>query len=123
VLHYDGVSWSLNWQINSFHDQPSDALTGIWPVAANDVFMVGFRGRIFHYDGSAWTPMASPTSANLLDLWGSSHSDLFAVGDDGILRYDGSTWTSINPTKGTRVWGAGSDVFVLTDGGVLHGTR
>jgi hypothetical protein len=124
VWHFDGATWSQNYQINTTLDDPSANLLGIWPIAANDVFMVGVRGRIFRYDGVKWTPMTSPTTANLFDIWGTSGSDMFAVGDAGILHYDGSSWTVIDQTKSTRVWGTGTtDIFVLTDGGVLHGTR
>jgi len=30
-------------------------LTGVSAVAANDVFAVGDKGTILHYDGTAWT--------------------------------------------------------------------
>ena len=44
-----------------------------------------------HYD--------NVTDAWLHDIWGSSGSDIFAVGQDGvdgiILHYDGTTWSNI----------------------------
>jgi hypothetical protein len=123
VWHFDGSTWTENHVIGTLLGEPGGELLGIWPVASNDVFMVGTQGRIFRYDGSDWTPMTSPTSVNLVDVWGTSGSDVFAVGSGGILRFDGSTWKVIDERAGTRVWGAGRDVFVLTEGGVLHGTR
>jgi uncharacterized repeat protein (TIGR01451 family) len=59
-------------------------------------------------------------------VWGTSGSDVFAVGSDGtILHYDGTTWSpmSSGTTKGLRgVWGSsGSDVFAVgSDGTILH---
>ncbi len=70
--------------------------------------------------------MTSGTSKFLYSVWGSSGSDVFAVGDYGtILHYDGSTWSSI-PSGTTNyllgIWGSsGSDVFVVGDHGtILH---
>jgi hypothetical protein len=58
-----------------------------------DVFVVGPtpNGMILHYDGHAWSPMPSGTSHWLCSGWGTSRSDVFAVGEGGtILHYDGS---------------------------------
>jgi hypothetical protein len=72
--------------------------------------------------------MSIETTDFLWGIWGSSGSDVFAVGWSGnILHYDGTTWSSMS--KGTHdgfnaVWGSsGSDVFVVgaTAGGyALH---
>jgi hypothetical protein len=41
--------------------------------------------------------MSSGTIQNLYDIWGSSGSDVFVVGQAGtILHYDGSTWSPIS---------------------------
>jgi hypothetical protein len=55
--------------------------------------------------------MAAPTKAELWDIWGSSSSDVFAVGSAGMVaRYDGAAW-NVTPTPTaatlTGVWGAG----------------
>jgi hypothetical protein len=70
--------------------------------------------------------MTSGTSNWLFGVWGSSGSNVFAVGDSGtILHYDGSSWSSM--TSGTSndlegVWGSsGSNVFATGEGGtILH---
>ncbi|MEA3435396.1 MAG: hypothetical protein U9R43_02950 [Thermodesulfobacteriota bacterium] len=68
-----------------------------------------------------------PDKAILLkNLWGSSGTDVFAVGSDGtVLHYDGNNWSSM--TSGTTehlngVWGSsGTDVFAVgLNGTVLH---
>ena len=81
---------------------------------------------MLHYDGKGWSDMASGTDTELHDVWGTSSSDVFAVGSGGvILHYDGNSWTSM--PSGTAsdlygVWGSSSsDVFVAgTAGAVLH---
>jgi hypothetical protein len=75
--------------------------------------------------------MESGTTNHLLRVWGSSGSDVFAVGGDNysyagiVLHYDGSVWSPM--TSGTTnwirdVWGSsGSDVFAVgEDGNILH---
>ena len=91
-----------------------------WLDPAGDIFVVGNKGAIIRYNSSIqrWVPMASgidmgPNLAYNLDLysvWGTSSSNLYAVGGgftvsgDGsptetgiILHYDGSgdTWTTV----------------------------
>jgi hypothetical protein len=40
--------------------------------------------------------MKTGTVPHLRAVWGSSESEVYAVGDDGtILHYDGSTWTAM----------------------------
>ncbi|MFC1926945.1 hypothetical protein ACFLWV_04270, partial [Chloroflexota bacterium] len=54
-------------------------------------------------DSNTWTPMTSGTLDDLWGVWGSSSTDVFAVGDNGtILQYDGSDWTPM--TSGTAEW-------------------
>jgi uncharacterized repeat protein (TIGR01451 family) len=73
-----------------------------------------------------WKTAASGTPERLYGVWGSSGSDVFAVGDYGtILHYDGETWSAMD--SGTTrdlsgVWGSrGDDVFAVgANGTVLH---
>ncbi len=68
----------------------------------------------------------NPPSADYVDVWGTSSSDVFAVGYDGtIVHYNGETWSPM--TSGTTarlygVWGTSStDVYVVGhDGTILH---
>jgi hypothetical protein len=66
--------------------------------------------------------MNSGTGTWLNDIWGSSSSDVFAVGGWGqgtIQHYDGSTWSTMSndiPTSSgfTGIWGSSpSDVYVV----------
>jgi len=81
VLCFGTQSWA-DWQ----EQRPIYSLTGVWGSSANDVFVVG--DRILHYDGTAWTEMASPASDWLNGVWGSSANDVFAVSRHGLIRLD-----------------------------------
>jgi hypothetical protein len=87
------------------------------------VFAVSDSGKILHYDGSSWSLMTCVSKVELTGVWGSSASDVFAVGYNDknlgvILHYDGSSW-SIMTVDTIRVnfagvWGSSaSDVFAV----------
>lgn len=73
-----------------------------------------------------WTPVTSPTTSDLIGLWGSSANDVWAVGLGGtILRWQGSSWTKVtSPVTESLydVWGSSAnDVWAVGDfGTVLH---
>jgi hypothetical protein len=82
--------------------------------------------------GLTWAA-ASPTTETLWGIWGSSGTDVFAVGLSGtILHYDGSAWTkmtippSVSSCTVVDVWGtSATDVFATMGGsyacgGILH---
>jgi hypothetical protein len=101
ILHYDGQRWS---------QQPASGdLRSVWSNGPSDAFAVGLggvNGIILHYDGTSWSEMEgislSPPGGQInfyLSVWGSSHSDVFAVGEyldvtnrGLIAHYDGTAW-------------------------------
>jgi len=120
VLRFDGYRWSPMYGAGG-------RLKGsaIWGSAPNSVFAVDFS-TIYHYDGISWTTTIVGTQADLLDVRGSSDSNVFAVGASGtILHFDGERWTAF--TSGTLerlkgVWCVSeSDVFAVGESGtILH---
>lgn len=67
-------------------------------------------------NGSGWTTMNSNTTVTLFAVWGSSASDVWVVGDEGVAEhYDGTGWTVISPPGAgtlTAVAGSGpNDVY------------
>ncbi|RPJ60732.1 MAG: S-layer homology domain-containing protein [Acidobacteria bacterium] len=102
-----------------------NTLRSVCGSSAADVFAVGDGGSIIHYNGTAWSIMASGTTNRLNGVWASSASDVFAVGVSGtILHFDGTNWSAM--TSGTTewlssVWGtSATDVFVTAGTAILH---
>ena len=73
---------------------------------------------------SAWRFMASGVTEDLLDVWGSAASDVWAVGFSGrVLHWDGRKWSSV-PSGNTAnlygLWGASkNDIWTGGAGGVI----
>jgi hypothetical protein len=139
VAHYDGTRWStINTRAGA---AGADSWFRLWvgQVRSNDVWAVNTIwhptneservSTVEHYDGAAWTTLLRRTPADasnedvrLEDIWGTSGSDLYVVGTGGILHYDGTGWTEINSSPGTRILGIPSQgIFVLGTDVVLHG--
>src|SRR5258707_5879544 len=47
IFHYDGVSWTAQTSATT------DPLAGVWGGSGSDVFAVGRRGTIVHYNGTS----------------------------------------------------------------------
>jgi hypothetical protein len=84
-----------------------NTLGGVWGDGKGTLFAVG-SGTLLTWNGS--TCSASFVSGSFGDVWGSSASDVWAVGQDGaIAHWDGAAWSSSN--SGTTsslyaVWGS-----------------
>ena len=109
----------------------SDAsLLGIWSADPMTTFAAGTDGVIIvtRDGGVTWTRMTTGTTANFTGIWGSSATDVFAVGGQGtIVHWDGFTWRrQASPTDDAlldltgfgpdRVYAVGVDAALAYDG-------
>ena len=87
-------------------DPCRNALYGVAVVpgsGGNDVWAVGDKGTILHWNGSVWNAVASPTTKKLRAV-AMAHADLgVAVGYNGVLiQWNGTSWS--NSTVSTDDW-------------------
>jgi len=141
ILHYSPYEWS-------FMSTSSYDLLAVWNSSPSDVFAVGenrmlqyydnsyhYYSRILHYDGSTWAYITIGNGvlygsreplADLNDVWGSSSSDVFVAGDNGmIFHYNGDNWTLMNSNCSRNlkgIWGSSvSDIYAVGDrGAIMH---
>ena len=92
-----------------------------WPIGQSP--RVGERGDSTRFV-AGWAEQQAPSGGRFVGVWGSSATDVYAVGGAGtLLHYDGTAWTTL--TSGTTaplraVWGASpADVFAAGNGGVV----
>ena len=99
------------------------ASRALWAADATTIFAAGDSAQIARHDAAGWTTsLANNSFASLFGIWGSSPTDVFAVGDYTIRHYDGSAWTTTSaPSTSFRaVWGTSpTDVFAVGDGGTI----
>jgi hypothetical protein len=106
-------------------------------VTAGDTVAVAFTVRCPVPTVSQWTSMTSGTRFSLVDVWGTSPTDVFTVGQSDntfesvILHYDGTGWSSqldrrdivLNGVWGssaTDVYAVGFDAFAVNPQVILH---
>jgi len=97
--------------------------TGIWGSSATDVFAVGGQGTIVHWDGVSWRRQSAPTDNALLDLTGFGPDQVYAVGVDAALAFDGTSWRmmpgDLSAAELWSVWGPSPDeMFAVGQNGV-----
>lgn len=73
---------------SSFQPQlRDDVLLGIWGSSRSNVFVVGFPGVAWHFDGSDWMRMTLPTRGGLYCVWGDGRGSVFAGGQGIVFHY------------------------------------
>jgi hypothetical protein len=84
---------------------------------------VDFGSALLHYDGVAWSRDLSvdPAEGSIKDIWGSSGSDIYALGWLHVLHFDGARWSPVFAGQGDRVWGTSDgNVFILRNNEILY---
>jgi hypothetical protein len=124
LLHWDGVQWRDILPIN-------DDLLSVWSNSATNAVAVGNAGAIFRFNGTSWRKETSPTSTmSLVSVWGSATDDVYAVGDNLVLHWNRTSWSSRTMPSAAGdgsgslyvVWGSSArDVFVSGfNGEIFH---
>ncbi len=134
IILSTGSTWS------NFYFGLGLPLADVWGSSILDVYAVG-TGMIPHWDGlnltfsfvlteaSKLIPGVPPVKVPLplFDVWGSSSSDVYAVGWKTVLRGAGGNWSApkyISTQLLLGIWGsAATDVYIVGSAGtVLHST-
>lgn len=128
VLRFDGTGWR--------HEKPGGKETYWWVhgSSANDVWLVGEKGRTTHWDGTKLEEKTSGTTGTLFGVFAIAPNDAWAVGGtpedpaqpkDVVLHWDGNAWTPEKLPEATnvalfKVWAASKDdIYVVGDLGVI----
>ncbi len=149
-FYFAGAETKSTGAIARFHNQtwrteyfPNwdllNAIDGGDPAGDADVFAVGDLGSIVRCDGSSCTPLSrrATGSGDLHGVWGSSPTDVFAVGLESnspiwlfsdepiIVHFDGISWSEMPSPAEHELWGiwgsSAADVFAVgSEGNILH---
>lgn len=98
------------------------ALAGMAVGSTFDAWTVGAAGFAAHWNGYAWSPVPTGSTASLAAVAMDGHL-AYAVGSGGtILRWSGSSWAlEATPTTASlaSICFAGSDIWAVGAGGVI----
>jgi hypothetical protein len=85
IIHYNGTAWA------AMTSGTANTLRGVWADSppngyTADAYAVGDNATVQHYNGSAWLNMPTPSgTSNLRAVFGTSSSNVYAVGDLGVV--------------------------------------
>jgi len=104
-IHFDGSEWrgwsqedgwEIGWNFPGY-------IQSIWGNSSSDIYFVGYKGTIVHYNGSKFTKMESGTSIDFADIDGNEErvfvtgynivGDLY--GQSLALEYSEKQWNTI----------------------------
>ena len=102
-------------------------INDVWASSDLDAWAVGWagdRGIALRSNGSSWAEFQLPNGVTALKgVWGSGPDDVWMVGDNVVLHFNGQTMEPAGPSVigGLRsVWGVGPDrLWAVGDGQVL----
>ena len=117
IYQYNGSSWTSSGPSLPSGGWISGSLSGVWGSSASNVYAVGVAANstqgetplIYQNTGSGWTDVSPNlpsgwTSGVLSSVWGSSASNVYAVGSGNnstanvalLFHYDGKSWTNVS---------------------------
>jgi hypothetical protein len=73
------------WTSLAVANNPNENLTAVWGSYDKDVWFGGDQGTLHHYDGTNYAKYMVPSQATVRDIWGNSASNVWAVGDGGLV--------------------------------------
>ncbi len=103
ILHNDGTGWT---EVATTPVAPDGIgkrqAFKIWGSATDDVWVVGTRALVMHWDGATWEHVPEPlySSTPLTTVAGSGPDDVWAVGGFGnaaVAHFDGTGWVDDSP--------------------------
>lgn len=101
----------------------SEERSSVWGTSSTDVWAGGTAGAtaLQRWDGTSWT--AASVTHTVAGLWGSSASNVYAVGGTSISQFNGTSWSAVTSGASSgllAVWGSSaSDVYAGGLGGTL----
>jgi len=124
-VHGNGTNWT---QYHLFDmgilTQDDGYLTKIWGSSSNDLYYVGTKGTIAHYQNGQWSKIESGTSLNIYDIRGdydfqTNQKEILAIGSD-VGTGNGSIIEKINNNSASQlsseaIVGNATTIWFLSD--------
>ncbi len=122
IYFFNGSSWQTfpyPRTVGAF----SDSFSSVWAASANDVWASAASGsntHFFRFNGTTWTKVVVPFATGTGELWGSGPANVYFANQQGLQRFDGSSWAfvpSVNPAQPTITGSIGYEVTAVSGSG------
>jgi hypothetical protein len=93
ILEWDGDEWH-RVELPPI-DRTFRAFFKVWGTGPDNVYAIGGKGVILHFDGEAWVQEFAGTARDFVSLWGTGPNDIVAVGgrvNGMVARWNGVQW-------------------------------
>jgi len=114
IMHWNGQEYK---QLNILEG----ILNGIYGFDKNSIWTVGYyenSALVMNWNGNEWKSLKLEQYSGLTDIWGSSPTNIFAVGYNGtILKYNGNQWLKMDSQTDLslfKIWGTNSNNIYAT---------
>ncbi|MBS2032924.1 MAG: hypothetical protein JST54_33940 [Deltaproteobacteria bacterium] len=121
VAHKTGGSW----RVENLPEGGGDSAFTIFGSSANDLWVGGRHGHVWHFNGRSWRQVQAPTDCDVILGVAASPTSAWAIAEDNgkLLYWNGTDWVpSGSITSGARdLWLAPDrSVWVVGDHGLLR---
>jgi len=128
ILEYGGVTHRFNgttWQKFQIPVSTSVYMYSIWASGPNDAWAGGGGNSLFHFNGTSWTPVTSPSTSatnSFVSIWGNSINDVWFTNGGTAWHWDGQAFTQGMGSLSYQgyikpMWGrASNDIWAPGDG-------
>ncbi len=84
--HWDGTKWTLYhlWDMGILSNDDGGVYS-IWASSPSNIYFVGYKGSIVHYDGKNFRKMESGTDTQITDIWGTGAHHIWATAKSNQL--------------------------------------
>ena len=83
LLHFDGRTWT------PVPGAETELVSSLWAVSPTDVLVTGTTlnglNDVRHYDGQAWSTVASDRRFGFRKVWGAPGGEVFVAGEGGTI--------------------------------------
>jgi hypothetical protein len=102
IVHWNGrtlCKTNLNRFFPAGDERKHQLVRSIWGSAANDVWIGGENGMLFHWDGRSWESAPSFSNGYIAQLAGNRANNLYArlAGSSTLYHWDGGQWSALQP--------------------------
>ncbi len=102
-----------------------EEVTAIWGNSLQNIWIGTNQGKVFRWDGSTWSSIATGVTYAIRDIWGASSVDIWLVGDsNNALHWNGASFDVLAMPSGAggvynRVHGGEGLVWAVGNNGTI----